>query len=120
MKMKLAVFVSLLVVLTAQAVTSSCIGRTVDVWVANGHGLTGDGLQDPDPYVLVSIGPDTQRTRTIHSSSNPGWWQKFHFYGASSDLMKIDVWEADTVTHDDHLGTCMEQLRSDGRRYHTV
>uniref|UniRef100_A0A3B4VNC9 C2 domain-containing protein n=1 Tax=Seriola dumerili TaxID=41447 RepID=A0A3B4VNC9_SERDU len=122
LKMKLAVFVSLLVVVTAQAVSASCIGKTVDVWVANGHGLTGDGLQDPDPYVLVSCWLSTQKTRVIHSNANPGWWQKFQFYSASGDLMKVDVWEADSGLRgdDDHLGTCMEPLRSDGVGYHTV
>uniref|UniRef100_A0A3B4X8P7 Multiple C2 and transmembrane domain-containing protein 1-like n=1 Tax=Seriola lalandi dorsalis TaxID=1841481 RepID=A0A3B4X8P7_SERLL len=125
--MKLAVFVSLLVVVTAQAVSASCIGKTVDVWVANGHGLTGDGLQDPDPYVLVSwlsvsIGDETQKTKVIHSNANPGWWQKFQFYSVSSDMMKIDVWEADSGLRgdDDNLGTCMEQLSSDGQGYHAV
>ncbi|XP_071339731.1 perforin-1-like [Trachinotus anak] len=120
--MKLAVFASLLVVLTAQAVAASCVGKTVDVWVANGHGLTGDGLQDPDPYVLVTIGDETQKTRVIHSNANPGWWQKFQFYSVTSDLMRIDVWEADEGLRgdDDNLGTCMEQLRSDGQGYHAV
>ncbi|KAG7221286.1 hypothetical protein INR49_017353 [Caranx melampygus] len=119
-KMKLAVFASLLVVLTAQAVTSSCVGKTVDVWVANGHGLTGDGLQDPDPYVLVTIGDETEKTKVIYSNSNPAWWQKFQFTSVTSDLMKIDVWEEDSVTADDNLGTCIEQLRSDGQGYHAV
>lgn len=52
--MKLVVFVSLLVVLIAQAESASCAGKTVEVLVANGQDLTGDGLVSPDPYVKVS------------------------------------------------------------------
>lgn len=54
LKMKLAVFACLLVILPLQAVSGSCVGKTVDVWVINGHDLTGDGLARPDPYVKVS------------------------------------------------------------------
>lgn len=53
--MKLAVLVSLLVIVPFQVVTASCVGKTVEVWVANGQSLTGDGpLSEPDPYVKVS------------------------------------------------------------------
>lgn len=53
--MKLAVLVSLLVIVPFQVVTGSCVGKTVDVWVVNGQSLTGDGpLNDPEPYVKVS------------------------------------------------------------------
>ncbi|XP_040898833.1 protein C2-DOMAIN ABA-RELATED 4-like [Toxotes jaculatrix] len=120
--MKLAVFVSLLVVLPFQALAGSCVGKTVDVWVANGHGLTGDGLQDPDPYVVVKIGEDTQKTRVIHSNANPGWWEKLTFYQVTSDFMRIEVWEADEGLRgdDDHLGTCMELMDSRGSSFHVV
>ncbi|KAG7224977.1 hypothetical protein INR49_014894 [Caranx melampygus] len=125
-KMKLAVFASLLVVLTAQAVSASCIGKTVEVYVANGQGLTGDGLGYPDPYVKVSIGEKTHRTRTIADNSNPVWEETFKVRSASSNRLIVEVWEEDSGLFggDDHLGTCEEILGTEegcgGNRYCTL
>ncbi|XP_041644078.1 protein C2-DOMAIN ABA-RELATED 11-like [Cheilinus undulatus] len=120
--MKLAVFASLLMILPFQAVAGSCVGKRVDVWVISGHDLTGDGLQDPDPYVKVTIGSETKHTKTIYGNAYPVWYEKLQFKKASSDMMKIDVWEADEGLRgdDDHLGTCMEQLKSGGKQWHKI
>ncbi|CAJ1069186.1 protein C2-DOMAIN ABA-RELATED 11-like [Xyrichtys novacula] len=118
--MKLAVFVSLLMILPFYAKAASCVGKKVDVWVINGHDLTGDGLQNPDPYVKIQIGSDNRKTKTIYGNAYPVWYEKFHFNKASSDVMKIEVWEADTFTHDDHLGTCMEPLEAGGTQWRKV
>ncbi|XP_010729177.3 multiple C2 and transmembrane domain-containing protein 1-like [Larimichthys crocea] len=121
--MKLAVLVSLLVIVPFQVVTASCVGKTVEVWVANGQSLTGDGpLSEPDPYVKVNVGGQTKQTFVIHSNANPSWWQKFLFYNAGSDMMRIEIWEADSGLRgdDDHLGTCMEQLVSGGSQLRSV
>ncbi|XP_019126098.2 multiple C2 and transmembrane domain-containing protein 1-like [Larimichthys crocea] len=121
--MKLAVLVSLLVIVPFQVVTGSCVGKTVDVWVVNGQSLTGDGpLNDPEPYVKVSIGSQIRTTSVIHSSSNPSWWEEFRFFNASGNMLKIEIWEADSGLRgdDDHLGTCTEQLISGGAQYHAI
>ncbi|KAE8291954.1 hypothetical protein D5F01_LYC09316 [Larimichthys crocea] len=104
-------------------VTGSCVGKTVDVWVVNGQSLTGDGpLNDPEPYVKVSIGSQIRTTSVIHSSSNPSWWEEFRFFNASGNMLKIEIWEADSGLRgdDDHLGTCTEQLISGGAQYHAI
>ncbi|XP_035806140.1 uncharacterized protein LOC118470620 [Amphiprion ocellaris] len=120
--MKLVVFTCLLAVVSFMAEGSTCIGKTVEVWVTNGIGLTGDGLADPDPYVLVQIDGKTQRTRVIHSNSNPGWWQTFRFYSPSTNFMRIEVWEKDGGLRgdDDHLGTCVEDMVSQGNRFQHI
>ncbi|CAJ1069185.1 protein C2-DOMAIN ABA-RELATED 11-like isoform X3 [Xyrichtys novacula] len=119
-KMKLAVFVSLLMVFPFQTEAASCIGKTVDVWVINGHDLTGDGLQHPDPYVKIRIGEVTKRTRIVYSNADPVWYQRLRFYEVTSSLMRIDIWEADRFTADDHLGTCIEQMDAEGTEWHPV
>ncbi|XP_034547006.1 protein C2-DOMAIN ABA-RELATED 11-like [Notolabrus celidotus] len=118
--MKLAVFACMLMVLPFLAEAGSCVGKRVDVWVIKGHDLTGDGLQSPDPYVIVRIGSDTKKTRIISSDAYPVWYQKLHFQRASTDLMKIEVWDADTLTNDDHLGTCLEPMESGGTQWHPI
>jgi len=112
LKMKLVVFASLLLIIPFQAEADSCLGKDVDVWVANGHGLTGDGLLDPDPYVVVKIGGQTRKTKVIYSNSNPTWWEKLRFPDANSEMMTIEVWDKDSVTSDDKVGTCMKPLVS--------
>merc|ERR1711980_20260 len=89
LKMKFAVLFSLLVILPFQAEAASCVGKNVDVWVANGNDLSGDGLQDPDPYVVVKIGSETKKSKTIHSNADPNWWEKLHFAKVTSDVMRI-------------------------------
>ncbi|XP_049907502.1 uncharacterized protein LOC126394618 [Epinephelus moara] len=110
MKMMLAVVASLLLILPFQAKAESCIDKDVDVWVASGHGLTGDGLLNPDPYVVVKIGPVKKQTKVIYSNDNPTWWEKLTFPEASSDMMTVEVWDKDSITADDKVGTCTEQL----------
>uniref|UniRef100_A0A3P8T2U1 C2 domain-containing protein n=1 Tax=Amphiprion percula TaxID=161767 RepID=A0A3P8T2U1_AMPPE len=119
--MKLAVFVSLLAIVPFQAEANSCAGKTVEVLVGNGYGLTGDVFKDPDPY--VTIGDRTQRTRVIHSNSNPSWFQTFKFFSPNSDFMKIEVWDKDSGfagDDDDRLGTCVEQLTAEGNRFQNI
>lgn len=53
LKMKLAVFASLLMIIPFQAEANTCVNKKVLVWVTHGKNL-GDGLQSPDPYVVVS------------------------------------------------------------------
>ncbi|XP_034547000.1 protein C2-DOMAIN ABA-RELATED 11-like isoform X2 [Notolabrus celidotus] len=120
LKMKLAVFATLLVVLPFQAEAASCVGKTVDVWVIKGHDLTGDGLQHPDPYVKINIGEVTKQTRIIYSNAYPIWYQRLRFFEASSSIMRIEIWEADRFTNDDHLGTCIEEMDSDGVQWSPV
>merc|ERR1712035_43562 len=110
LKMKFVVLASLLLVLPFQASADSCVGSDVEVWVANGHGLTGDGLLNPDPYVVVKIGPVSKKTKVIYSNDNPVWWEKMRFPDASSEMMTIEVWDKDSITSDDKVGTCMEPM----------
>ncbi|XP_060895320.1 perforin-1-like [Labrus mixtus] len=120
LKMKLAVFASLLVLLPFKAEAGSCVGKTVKVWVIKGRHLTGDGFSHPDPYVKVTIGEETRQTRIIYSDSNPVWYQKFRFYDTTSDIMRIDIRRADGGGYNHHLGTCIERLESGGGYWQKV
>ncbi|XP_028314099.1 perforin-1-like [Gouania willdenowi] len=111
--MKFAVIAALLATVFIQnSVASSCYGKNVEVTVINGIGMTGDGLSRPDPYVKVTIGDITKKTKVIRSTRNPVWWQGFSFKNINSNEMRIEVWDQDSGLRggDDHIGTCMEDL----------
>ncbi|XP_028314022.1 GTPase activating protein 1-like [Gouania willdenowi] len=96
------------------SVASSCYGKNVEVIVINGIGMTGDGLLRPDPYVEVTIGDLSKKTRVIHSTRNPFWYQELLFNNVDSNEMTIDVWDRDSGFRgsDDHIGSCTEDLSS--------
>uniref|UniRef100_A0A4W6ELN3 C2 domain-containing protein n=1 Tax=Lates calcarifer TaxID=8187 RepID=A0A4W6ELN3_LATCA len=118
--MKLAVFVSLLVIIPFQ-VANSCIGKKAEVWVENGHHLRRVGHMAPNPYVL-KIGRETIKTKVVYSSANPYWRQKFEFQTVLDDMLTIDVWDEDTGFRGDdvHLGTCMEPMISVDSNFHII
>uniref|UniRef100_A0A8C5HV54 C2 domain-containing protein n=1 Tax=Gouania willdenowi TaxID=441366 RepID=A0A8C5HV54_GOUWI len=111
LKMKFAVIAALLATVFIQnSVASSCYGKNVEVTVINGIGMTGDGLSRPDPYVKVTIGDITKKTKVIRSTRNPVWWQGFSFKNINSNEMRIEVWDQDSGLRggDDHIGTLLK------------
>ncbi|KAM3610975.1 uncharacterized protein V6R79_011512 [Siganus canaliculatus] len=121
--MKLALLASLLVVIPCLAAAGSCVGKNVEVWVTNGNDLTGDGpVSNPDPYVILKIGNQVRRTSTVYGSANPNWWERFEFKKVDSNIMIINIWEADSGLRgdDDHLGTCVVPLESGGDKYRNI
>jgi len=119
LKMKLAAFACLLLIVPFQAEASSCYGKTVQIWVSNGRNLH-DGLGRPDPYVVVKIGDETKKTKVINSSTNPSWMEKLEFPDAGSDMLQLEVWDKDEFTSDDKLGACMVPMSSNGQDYRTI
>ncbi|XP_049907505.1 uncharacterized protein LOC126394619 isoform X3 [Epinephelus moara] len=117
--MKLAVFASLLMIILFQAEANTCVNKKVLVWVTHGKNL-GDGLQSPDPYVVVKIGSDSKKTKVINSSTNPSWMEKMEFPEATSDMLQMEVWDKDDFTADDKLGTCMVPMSSNGHDFRTI
>ncbi|XP_028314258.1 perforin-1-like [Gouania willdenowi] len=123
--MKLTVFAGFLAIalLSLQGcAATSCAGKTVEVYVINGIGMSGDGPSRPDPYVKVTIGGLTQKTKVIRSSRNPFWWQGMVFNHANSNYMTVEVWDQDSGLRgaDDHTGTCIEKLSTHGKKYTNV
>ena len=87
------------------------------VLVRRASGLKGAdrGGTSSDPYVVVKIGAQEQRTRTIMRSLNPVWEQTLEFRGSLSDLlaqsMSLSVKDHDEISRDDHLGNLVLPLR---------
>ena len=87
------------------------------VLVRRASGLKGAdrGGTSSDPYVVVKIGAQEQRTRTIMRSLNPVWEQTLEFRGSLADLlaqsMSLTVKDHDDISRDDHLGNLVLPLR---------
>lgn len=88
------------------------------VLVRRASGLRGAdrGGTSSDPYVVVKIGSQEQRTRTIVRDLNPVWAQTLEFRGSSlTDLLgqnlSLSVKDHDEISRDDHLGNLVLPLR---------
>ena len=75
------------------------------------------GGTSSDPYVVLKLGGQEQRTRTIKTNLNPVWEERLDFRGSSlMELLKqslaVSVMDHDEVTRDDPLGSVALPLRS--------
>ncbi|XP_028313957.1 perforin-1-like [Gouania willdenowi] len=118
--MKISIILTLLgFVFLQDSAAESCIGKTVKVVVINAHHMSGDGLSRPDPYIKITVGGETEKTKVIHNTRSPVWFEHFKFYSPNSNIMTIEVWDKDSGFRggDDHIGTCMEEMHSNGMDY---
>merc|ERR1719272_446498 len=59
-----------------------------------------------DPYVKVNLGDVEKRTNTINNDLNPRWNSHPLLFDVTSrnQVLKLSVWDEDTLTADDPLG----------------
>ena len=74
-----------------------------------------------DPYVKLSVGGGEKKTsRVVDQSLDPVWNQEFEFEGTlghfASHALKLEVFDKDKLTTDDHLGTAEVRLDELARR----
>ena len=74
------------------------------------------GGTSSDPYVVLKLGGQEQRTRTIKRNLNPVWEQRLDFRGSLADVLNqsltVSVMDHDEITRDDSLGSLALPLRS--------
>jgi Ca2+-dependent lipid-binding protein len=59
-----------------------------------------------DPYVELSCGKTSQKTKVINNNLNPEFNETFEFSVSPMDqILTIKVWDYDSVKSDDLLGT---------------
>ncbi|XP_071375399.1 perforin-1-like [Centroberyx affinis] len=112
--MKLAVIVTLLVIVLVQAQTvNGWSRRSARVMVDCARDLRGDGWWGKtDGYVKVRIGWSSRTTRVVKNNNNPTWRQTLYFSHVYSSSMRVEVWDKDSgwFNRDDHLGTCFIRM----------
>lgn len=74
------------------------------------------GGTSSDPYVVLKLGGQEQRTRTIKRNLNPVWEQRLDFRSSLADVLNqsltVSVMDHDEITRDDSLGSVALPLRS--------
>ncbi|ELP94119.1 hypothetical protein EIN_184960 [Entamoeba invadens IP1] len=78
---------------------------TVKITVVRGTKLPKKDLLSSDPYVIVSIGPDSQRTKTVMKNLNPVFNETFTFNNVyPGTTAEFQVMDFDKKSKDDPMG----------------
>nr|BAN37581.1 C2 domain protein, putative [Entamoeba histolytica] len=73
--------------------------------VVNGKQLKAKDLFTSDPYVIVSVGIEQRKTKTIMKNLNPTWGDSFEFYNVTPGTMAtFTVMDYDKHGKDDPMG----------------
>eukprot|EP00611_Tribonema_gayanum_P017108 TRINITY_DN2965_c0_g1_i1.p1 TRINITY_DN2965_c0_g1~~TRINITY_DN2965_c0_g1_i1.p1 ORF type:complete len:919 (-),score=417.99 TRINITY_DN2965_c0_g1_i1:786-3542(-) len=67
-----------------------------------------DLMGKSDPYVVIKLGEEENKTSVINSNLNPRWGEKFDIlvHDKASQVVTFDVYDEDLADNDDHLGRC--------------
>lgn len=75
------------------------------VKVVKGTNLAVRDVLSSDPYVILTIGKQTVKTRVITSNLNPVWDEELMLsVPSSSSSLKVQVFDKDTFSADDSMG----------------
>ncbi|KAH9321291.1 hypothetical protein KI387_015930, partial [Taxus chinensis] len=77
------------------------------VQVVKGTDFAVRDFRSSDPYVILTLGNHTRRTRVINSNLNPVWKEDFTIpvnKATDSCLLKVEVWDNDPWRADDRMG----------------
>ena len=97
------------------AVAATEYSGIIFVRIVRAQGLPSmDVASESDPYVIVKLrgGHQTMRTTTKQDCNNPLWNETLtlNYRSLKSDIIDLQVWDADVVTKDDLIGTCQLAL----------
>ena len=57
-----------------------------------------------DPYCILTLGAQTNKTKTVYKSLAPQYNEHFTFSWDGCDNLQIDIYDKDEITKDDHMG----------------
>ncbi|EAL50659.1 C2 domain-containing protein [Entamoeba histolytica HM-1:IMSS-B] len=73
--------------------------------VVSGKQLKAMDLRSSDPYVIVSVGIEQRKTKTVMKNLNPTWGDSFEFYNVTPGTMAtFTVMDYDKRGKDDNMG----------------
>ena len=81
--------------------------RKLIVKVINGRGLKNkETFQTSDPYCLVEVGTQKQKTKHVSSNLNPDWGDEFVFDLPDDgvNVLSLSVWDKNTLKKDVFMG----------------
>ncbi len=76
----------------------------VHVHVIECRNLVIKDITTSDPYCILMIGAQSNKTKTVYKSLAPIYNEHFTFSWDGCDTLLIDVFDKDKFTEDDHMG----------------
>ncbi|KFV66227.1 Multiple C2 and transmembrane domain-containing protein 2, partial [Dryobates pubescens] len=63
-------------------------------------------------FILLKLGDQRYRSKTLCKSANPQWREQFdfHYFSDRKDMLDIEVWRKDNKKHEELLGTCQVDI----------
>ncbi|XP_062439294.1 multiple C2 and transmembrane domain-containing protein 2 [Rhea pennata] len=78
----------------------------VTITLLEGKNMPGGGLAEI--FILLKLGDQRYKSKTLCKSANPQWREQFdfHYFSDRKDMLDIEVWRKDNKKHEELLGTC--------------
>jgi Ca2+-dependent lipid-binding protein len=80
--------------------------RHLSIKVKEAKGIpAADSNGKSDPYVVLTIGGQKKKTKIIHKTLEPKWYEDFRFdIDDSQHVLRFEVFDHDKFSKDDSLG----------------
>ncbi|KAF1648959.1 UNVERIFIED_CONTAM: Multiple C2 and transmembrane domain-containing protein 2, partial [Eudyptes robustus] len=77
----------------------------VTITLLEGKDIPGGGLAEI--FILLKLGDQRYKSKTLCKSANPQWREQFdfHYFSDRKDMLDIEVWRKDNKKHEELLGT---------------
>ncbi|KAM9223899.1 multiple C2 and transmembrane domain-containing protein 2 isoform 1-T1 [Leptosomus discolor] len=82
----------------------------VTITLLEGKNIPGGGLAEI--FILLKLGDQRYKSKTLCKSANPQWREQFdfHYFSDRKDMLDIEVWRKDNKKHEELLGTCQVDI----------
>ncbi|KAF7239513.1 Multiple C2 and transmembrane domain-containing protein 2 [Varanus komodoensis] len=79
---------------------------TVTIALLEGKNIPAGGMTHT--FVLLKMGEQRCKSKTVCKSANPQWREQFdfHYFSDRMDVLEIEIWGKDNKKHEEVLGTC--------------
>ncbi|KAJ1618065.1 hypothetical protein T492DRAFT_1095392 [Pavlovales sp. CCMP2436] len=70
-----------------------------------------DLLSPSDPYMILKLGTQSMRTRTVRDDNDPVWREMLSLNVAdTTQMLRVEIWDADDVSPDELIGTAVVSI----------
>ena len=76
----------------------------ININMTEGRNLIIKDLVTSDPYCVLKLGLQTFKTKTQYRTLSPVWREHFAFSWNGVDELRVDLYDRDKLTEDDHMG----------------
>ncbi|XP_053514842.1 multiple C2 and transmembrane domain-containing protein 2 isoform X2 [Artibeus jamaicensis] len=78
----------------------------ISITLLEGKNVSGGDMTEI--FVLLKLGDQRYKSKTLCKSANPQWREEFdfHYFSDRMGILDIEVWGKDSKKHEERLGTC--------------